>query len=587
MCIAGAPFSLIEYADASRHAREVAAATRSRLMPPWLPEHGVGDFANERRLSDDHIAIIQRWVDQGAVEGAASDKPPIPAWPRGWQLGQPDLVLNMADAYTLPAGQADVFRNFVFQVPLATTRYVRAIEFRTDSSRVLHHASVAVDPARLSRTLDRADQEPGFASMPDDEVQNVFGWSPGKAPFMEPADRAWTLEKGSDLVVQMHLLPGATPEVIRPAIGLFFTDVAPTRTPVVIALQSKTIDIPAGERNYVIEDRYVLPADVELISIYPHAHYLAREMTGNATLPDGRVTPLIRIKAWNFNWQDRYAYASPLSLPKGTTLSMRFTYDNSELNPNRRQRPARQVSWGPQSSDEMGALWLEVLPRLAADRAVLMNDYTRRAMQADISSAEMQARKSPGAPFAHNFLAARYLQAGRISDAVAQLNEALRLQPDDVEARSNLGIAFQLQGRLGDAMSELREAARLKPDDDRVQVNLGNVMQAGGGVDAAAAAYRRAIALNPENADAHFNLALILGPRGQLAEAIAHLRRALVINPQKADVHRNLGLALSLHGETDEAIEELQEALRLQPDSVEARRTLAEVLSHRADRRPR
>ena len=202
-------------------------------MPPWLPEHGYGDFANERRLTDDQIAIIQRWVDQGAVEGAPADKPPIPAWPQGWQLGQPDLVLNMADAYTLPAGEADVFRNFVFQVPLPSTRYVRAIEFRTDSSRVLHHASVAVDPARMSRKLDRADPEPGFASMPDDQVQNVFGWSPGKAPFMEPADRAWTLAKGSDLVVQMHMLPGGTPEVIRPAIGLFFTDTAPTRTPIV------------------------------------------------------------------------------------------------------------------------------------------------------------------------------------------------------------------------------------------------------------------------------------------------------------------------------------------------------------------
>jgi Flp pilus assembly protein TadD len=581
LCIAGAPFSLIEYADASRYARQVAEAVRSRRMPPWLPEHGYGDFANERRLRDDQIEIIQRWVDQGAVEGAPSDKPPTPAWPRGWQLGQPDLVLNMADVYTLPAGEADVFRNFVFQVPLPSTRYVRAIEFRTDNSRVLHHASVAVDPARISRKLDRVDKEPGFASMPDDEVQNVFGWSPGKAPFMEPADRAWTLEKGSDLVVQMHMLPGGTPEVIRPSIGLFFTDTPPTRVPIVIALQSKTIDIPAGERHYAIEDRYVLPADVDLISIYPHAHYLATEMKGEAALPDGTVKPLIWIKAWNFNWQDKYAYASPLSLPAGTTLSMRFTYDNSDLNPNRRHRPARPVSWGPQSSDEMGALWLEVLPRQAAGRAVLMKDYARRAMQADISAAEMLARKNAATPFAHNFLAARYLQAGRIPEAVAQLDEALRLNPDDAEAHSNLGIALQLQGRLGDALTELREAARLKPEDDRVHVNLGNVMQAGGRADDAISQYRQAIAINPENADAHFNLALMLGPRGRLAEAIVHLRRAVAINPQKADVHRNLGLALSLQGHTDEAIEEFREALRIQPDSVEAQKNLREALNRR------
>ena len=170
----------------------------------------------------------------------------------------------MPAVYTLAASGKDVFRNFVIPVPLATTRYVRAIEFRADNPAVLHHASVGIDRMRLARKLDRADAGPGFAAMPDDDVQTVFGWSPGKAPFMEPADRAWTLPKGSDLVVQLHMLPGGTPQPVQPAIGLFLSDTPPQHEPLIVKLESKAIDIPAGEPAYVIEDQYVLPADVDV-----------------------------------------------------------------------------------------------------------------------------------------------------------------------------------------------------------------------------------------------------------------------------------------------------------------------------------
>jgi Tfp pilus assembly protein PilF len=585
-CIAGAPFSLIEYRDVAVHARQVEAATKKRTMPPWLPEPGYGAFTNERRLRADEIETIARWVEDGAPEGDPADKPRPPSWPRGWQLGEPDLIVKMPQAYTLPARGGDVFRNFVLPLPLTSTRYVRAMEFRTDNPRILHHASIGVDRSRASRRLDRVDAEPGFAVMPEDEVRNVYGWSPGKAPFLEPADAAWTLEAGSDLVAQLHMLPSGQPEVIQPSVGLFFTETPPTRAPLVITLQSKTIDIRAGQQDYTIEDSYVLPGDIDALSVYPHAHYLAKDMKGMALLPDGSTKWLLWIKAWDFNWQDTYRYASPLFLPKGTTVTMRFTYDNSDSNPRNPNHPARQVHWGPQSSDEMGALWLEILPRHPEDVGLFMRDNAVRAMRADIGNAEVQVRNRPEDPLARNYLAAKYLQAGRVPDAVAQLGEALRRKPDDAEAHSNLGIAFQLQNRIADAARELETAARLKPTDDRVHFNLGNVRQASHQPDEAAREYRRAIAINPENADAHFNLALILGPQGKLDEAVMHLRRALAVNPQNGDVHRNLGIALGMQGHRDQAIGEFREALRIQPGSVEAQQNLeALVNSGRANPR--
>jgi len=546
LCIAGAPFSVLDYPAVARRAKAVAAAVQQRRMPPWLPEAGHGEFMNERRLRDDEIATITTWASHGAPEGDPARRPAIPNFPSGWQLGTPDLVLASAEAYTLRPGREDTFRTFVLPAPAGPARYVRGIEFHADNTQVLHHANIGLDPRRTGRRLDRADAEPGFAAMPEGEVQDVFGWSPGKVPVMEPPDTAWTLAEGSDLVAQLHMVPGATAQVVRPQVGLFFSPTPPTRVPVVVKLESKTIDIPAGEANYVVEDSYTLPVAVEAVSVYPHAHYLATRMEGTATLPDGRVTPLLSIPRWNVRWQDQYRYRTPVALPRGTTLRMRFVYDNSAANPNNRIKPPRRVQWGPLSTDEMGALWLEVVPAHSSDIAVLERDYQARAIKSDLASAELAAQSRPGDAAALNRLATKYLQAGRIDDALAQLRRAVQLAPRDAGIRSNLGTALQTRGDTADALRELEAAARLKPNDDSVRFNLGNGYYAAGRRGDAVRELSRAVALNAENADAHFNLAMIVGPAGQVDQAIAHLRRVLEIDPGRADAQRNLTMALGL-----------------------------------------
>jgi mono/diheme cytochrome c family protein len=267
LCVAGAPFSVLDYDSVRPYARAIASAVQRRSMPPWLPEPGHGVFADERRLSDDQIALIAKWVESGAPEGDPSDPPKPPSFSGGWQLGTPDLVLTPPEPYVLQPGGRDVFRNFVIPVPITTTRYVRAVEFRADRPQALHHADLAVDLGRASRVLDRADPGPGFATMDGDQVYNVYGWSPGKVPVMEPSDNAWTLDPGTDLVLLLHMIAGAKSETVQPMIGLFFSNTPPTRTPISVKLEAKAIDIPAGDANYVVEDSYVLPVDVEAVTV--------------------------------------------------------------------------------------------------------------------------------------------------------------------------------------------------------------------------------------------------------------------------------------------------------------------------------
>src|SRR5689334_15276572 len=121
ICVAGAPFSVLDYPSVRRHARAIAAAVQRRAMPPWLPQPGHGEFMNERRLRDDQIRVIAQWADDGAVEGDAHDRPTPPKTSGGWQLGTPDLVLTLPQPYALRPGERDVFRNFVIPLSVATT----------------------------------------------------------------------------------------------------------------------------------------------------------------------------------------------------------------------------------------------------------------------------------------------------------------------------------------------------------------------------------------------------------------------------------------------------------------------------------
>lgn len=580
-----APFALLDYSDVGKRAGQIASATTSRRMPPWLPEPGYGEFANERRLDDQQIALIQQWANEGAMEGAASDLPPTPTHGEGWQIGEPDLVVRFPQPYTLRTGSTDVFRNFVVPLPVSSTRYVRAVEFQPGNPKIVHHATIGVDRTRTSRRLDEDDPEPGYEGMLSEGLQSpdghFLGWAPGALPTAQPADMSWPLERGTDLVVQLHMLPGGQPETIQPTMGFFFSETPPTRTPIVIKLTNKAIDIPAGQKDYTVNDTYTLPVDVDALSVFPHAHYLGKDIKGFATLPDGRVKWLVWIKNWNFQQQDQYRYAVPLFLPRGTVLTMRYTYDNSAENVRNPHRPPRRVLFGPQSSDEMADLWIQVLSRNPADRAVLLKDYFERGLQSDIASGEMMIRVEPADAGRHNFLGARYLQVGRLNEAIDRFARALRLNPQHAEAHNNLGNALQIAGRPSEAIDHLRQAARIRPRDDRVHFNLGNALKAVGREDEAVKEFRQTIAINPDFADARNNLGVALASQRKLDEAISQFEQALAINPDYADAHNNLGLALASTGNMADAIRHLRRALEISPTYADAANNLQLLLRGR------
>ncbi len=558
------PFSLLTYTAARQHATQMALATHSRLMPPWKAEPGSGDFVGLQPLSDAEIDLIQQWVAQGAPEGNRRDLPPEPRWTEGWQLGTPDLIVTFPQPYSLPADGPDVSRVFVLPLPVGTARYVKGIEFLAGNPRI-HHANIRIDATPASRQLDDQDPAPGYdgiilrsAVYPDGYF---LGWTPGQAAPFLPKGLAWRLEPNSDLVIQVHMVPSGKPEVIQPSIGLYFTDDVPARTPTMLRLSVQDIDIAPGEKNYTITDSFVLPVDVDVLAVQPHAHYLAHDVRGFAALPDGTTKPLIDIKDWDLRWQHVYRSVTPFALPKGTTVSMRYTYDNSADNPRNPQQPPARVAWGQQSREEMGDLWIQMLTRDERDRQTLKAMVENKMIAADVVGYEQLIARQPARAPLRDDIAVLYLALNRPIDAVPHFEASVRLKPESPAAHFNLATTLTAVGRFDEAVSQYVQALQLRPDYAIAHNNLGITLLQLARQDEALQHFREAIRLDPAIAEAHFNLGSLARARGDFTEAIVEFRRAVLLSPDR--VSAVAGLAALLSTVPTAALRDANEAIRL------------------------
>src|ERR1700733_13169699 len=319
------PFSLLTYQDARRWGPQMATVTSSRYMPPWLPEPGYGDFADERRLSSEQIALIAKWVAAGMPEGDASAAPQQPAYSKTWQYGTPDLILSVERPFALAASGTDIFRNFVLPYPLKQTHYIRAMEIRPVAPQIVHHANILIDRTasfRRAHPEEWKDGVPGMELEGDagndfDPDSNFLFWKPDTPVLVEPEGMPWRLDPGNDLILNMHLKPSGKPELAAAQIGLYFTDQPPTKKPMLLQLEhDDALDIPPGARNFVVEDSLRLPVDVEVLGIYPHAHYLGKHLEAWATLPDQQKKSLILIPNWDIDRQSSNAITPPAFLPR-------------------------------------------------------------------------------------------------------------------------------------------------------------------------------------------------------------------------------------------------------------------------------
>lgn len=354
-----APFSLISFDDAARHAKTIALATSHRFMPPFHAVPSALPILDERWLTDRQIDILKRFAES-PKQGDAADAPPARTFapPDRWRLGPPDLVLTMKAPYVVPPSGEDIYRNFVIGT-IPRDAEVVALDVMPGVPEIVHHASVNQDASGTARTVDRGNGFEGRMELGLD-VSRLRVWSAGVAPRRLPTGLGQPVKAGADLVLEVHYRPDGLRRFDKTSVGLYFAKQPVTRFVSQTGIGTSQIDIPAGAARHEVTAGSTLRAEADLISLRPHMHRLATDAVVVATSPTGERRELLRIKDWDFQWQPFYVFASPLRLAKQTRLSITCVYDNSAQNPLNPSSPPRRVLFGWGVDEEMCSVHTEL-----------------------------------------------------------------------------------------------------------------------------------------------------------------------------------------------------------------------------------
>ena len=363
------PFSLLSYQDVAKRGKFIAKVTQMRYMPPFPADRTFRHYANERGLSDAEISLIQAWVKGGMPEGAPAQTgankgtAPLvnaPTIAASATTPVPDLVLTMKP-YAIPGNGSEDFRYFHIPMNLREDVWVQQIEFVPGNRQRLHHSRLMIDSTGTMAGIDGiSETDPrlrDFQRIPlADEF--LYGWVPGNDVITFPAGTAKRIRAGSDLLLNVHYAPTPKPETDQSTVRLYFA-----KQPVQKAVQTLTLtennvsnqpfELPANTRPTFYMRYGPLPDSLHLLSVMPHMHRMGKTIKAFAITPDGDVINLVKIDNWDYNWQMTYLFEQPLTLPKGAVILAEATYDNTDQNPENPNHPARTVTYGWNSTDEM------------------------------------------------------------------------------------------------------------------------------------------------------------------------------------------------------------------------------------------
>ena len=377
------PMPLTNYEEVRPFAQTIKVVTQSRYMPPWQPEVGYNHFLEENYLTDDQIDLISRWVDAGAPYGNTADEPDLPLFAEDSQLGIPDLVLTMSQPHLHKGTGTDSYYYFVLPTGLTEDKVLKAIELRPGNPQIVHHCLFFEDNLGIAAAEDAKSSEYGFDGFGNFGIAQVLnfkqypGYVPGTKPHFYPEGQGQILQAGADLVIQMHYAPWPIDSWDQSTVNLFFAD----EDEVVDREVQEHIMLPLPatiNESFVIAPNQVktfhgewrVNKKLSFMGLSPHMHYLGKNWEVYMEHPDGRITPLIKINDWDFNWQGAYYFDRLHVAEAGTTIHAIATYDNTSQNPSNPSSPPKFVSWGERTEDEMYYLPLYYLDYFPGDEEV-------------------------------------------------------------------------------------------------------------------------------------------------------------------------------------------------------------------------
>jgi hypothetical protein len=333
-----APMPLLSYEDTRPWARAIKQKVVLRQMPPWFADPQFGTFANDPSLTVKEIETISRWVDAGAPRGDLKDLPKSPQFTEGWQLGEPDMIVELPEVQ-IPATGPDYFPTPSIALNLTEDRWIRAVEIRPGNREVTHHSAIFSTSA--GATLGGS----GFFDV-------LAVWAVGTPPTVYPEGMGRWVRKGQTLRTNLHYHPNGKPQVDRTRIGLYFGKGEMKKEVVAALAGTLNLSIPPQAQNYELRSAYVVDQDINIVSLFPHMHLRGKDMKMSVSYPGGREETILDVPAYNFDWQLFYYPKKNLTLPKGTRIDLVAHFDNSSANP-RNPDPNKTVTFGEASTAEM------------------------------------------------------------------------------------------------------------------------------------------------------------------------------------------------------------------------------------------
>jgi mono/diheme cytochrome c family protein len=398
------PFPLMSYADVASRSELIKAVTAARYMPPWPADPRYRHFADENVLTDEEIALIGRWVDQHAPRGDPRRQPKPPVFPKGSQLGKPDLVVRMPGTYRIAGDTSDRFVSMKLPIAIPRDTFVRAIEFVPGNRKLIHHvnAHLVSYPDGSARNLkqgpwfvEAAEHGPEALDQLDLKDNGVMppvtlsitNYLPGALPTLYPEGIGGfrLTRKGYLLLHHIHYGPSTTAQTDRSYFNIFFDSLPPRRPTYTLLLGTlgrspvvPPLVVPADSVK-TFRTQFTLPADISVLTINPHMHLLGRTFLAYAVTPEGDTIPLVRINRWDFRWQYFYTFEKILKLSRGTTIYAEATFDNTANNPNNPFNPPRLIreqGGSMRTTDEMFQCIITMMPYQEGDEQIRLDKAT-------------------------------------------------------------------------------------------------------------------------------------------------------------------------------------------------------------------
>tara|TARA_Y100000385_G_scaffold291947_1_gene374439 strand:- start:1211 stop:2569 length:1359 start_codon:yes stop_codon:yes gene_type:complete len=396
-----APFSMMKYSDVAKRAKMVAYVTKSGYMPPWPADANYSHFIGEKILSEDEKMILQEWYNQGCVAGDTSKlTSPLVLSKTKRNIGNPDLVLKMNNAFIIPGNNKDLFMVTKLPFELDSDTNIRLIEFVPDNKQLVHHLNahlITYDNEKNSHLLDVKPIVNGDIHNDSTAFHQLnIPYEDGTFPKLQPSVSNYLpgveallypdgigglrVNKQSALLIKdIHYGPTPIIQTDHSYFNIYFDKNPPTRQIGEFILGTQGISpvipplvIPPNQVKK-FETETIIPEDISVLTINPHMHLIGKEFKAYAISPIGDSIPLIKIDNWNFRWQYFYTFPKMLHLPAGSLIKVEAIFDNTLNNLDNPHNPPEFVSGktgSMKTTDEMLQFVVMFLPYQEGDEKI-------------------------------------------------------------------------------------------------------------------------------------------------------------------------------------------------------------------------